>query len=297
MGMIFGVHTGVQSTTTAELVDLWKRIEDMGFQWISIWDHFYSADATGDPNSLEAVACHAALAMSTSRVRCGSLVYSVGYRHPAVLANAICTIDQLSGGRAEIGLGAGWFVLEYQAYGIPFGGNRERLDMLSEGVRCVRGLLRDETTTFKGKHFSLTDARCEPKPVQAKLPIWVGGTGERRTARIAARYADGWNVAYVSPDDVARKRDVLRKHCADAGRDPSEIALAVNVGLAWREEDLQAQYGRIAEFVRPGVLVGSEEQVVEKVEAYKASGADQVNIVMRAPWDVPALERLAKHLF
>src|SRR5512132_2863866 len=114
--MRFGVHTGLQHTSIAELRDLWHRIEDHGFEWISIWDHFYSADNTGNPHCLEAVASHAALAASTEKVRCGSLVYSVGYRHPAVIANAMATIDHLSGGRADLGLGAGWSQLEYDVY-------------------------------------------------------------------------------------------------------------------------------------------------------------------------------------
>ena len=114
-------------------------------------------------------------------------MYSVGYRHPAVLANAICTIDQLSGGRADLGLGAGWSEIEYRAYGIPFPPVKVRMDMLEECIQCVRGLLRDEVTTFEGTYFQLHEARCEPKPVQAELPIWVGGQGERRTLRIAAQ--------------------------------------------------------------------------------------------------------------
>ena len=118
---VFGVHAGLQHTTADELKSVWTRIEDLGFGWISIWDHFYGA--TGRPDDaacLEAVAMHAALACSTSKVRCGSLVYSIGYRHPAVLAKAITAIDQLSGGRADMGIGAGWAVVEYEAYGIPF---------------------------------------------------------------------------------------------------------------------------------------------------------------------------------
>ena len=118
--MEFGVHTGLQNTTIAELTSLWRRIEDHGFEWISIWDHFYAADGTGNPHCLEAVASHAALAASTKKVRCGSLVYSVGYRHPAVLANAMATLDQLSNGRITLGLGGGWLAEEYNAYGIPF---------------------------------------------------------------------------------------------------------------------------------------------------------------------------------
>jgi len=116
----YGVHAGLQKTTTAELQGLWRRIEELGFDWISVWDHFYAADMTGDADCLEAVAAHAALACATTRVRCGSLVYCAGYRHPAVLAKAITTIDHLSGGRVDVGLGAGWSELEYRAYGIPF---------------------------------------------------------------------------------------------------------------------------------------------------------------------------------
>jgi F420-dependent oxidoreductase-like protein len=293
---IFGVHAGLQNTTMDELVDLWHRIEAAGYEWISIWDHFYAADMTGGPHCHEAVAAHAALACETERVRCGSLVYCAGYRHPAVLANAITTIDHLSGGRADLGLGAGWSQLEYEAYGIPFPSAGVRLDILEESAACVRGLLRDETTTFRGSHFQLTDAKCVPKPVQASLPIWIGGGGEKRTLRIAARYADGWNVPFISPEDFAAKRAVLHQRCDEVGRDPNEIRCAVNVGLAWREEDLEPQFGNMRMFVRPGVLLGSEEEVLDKIGRYVDAGADQINIAVRAPWDPDGLERLAQAL-
>lgn len=293
---VFGVHTGLQNTSVEELVALWQRIEDLGFDWISIWDHFYAADGTGDPNCLEAVAAHTALACHTTRVRCGSLVYSVGYRHPAVLANAIATIDHLSGGRADIGLGAGWSQLEYDAYGIPFPPAGARLSQLEEAAHCVRGLLRDQVTNFDGRWFRLQEAKCEPKPVQPDLPIWIGGGGEQRTLRIAARYADGWNVPFVSPEVYGHKVSVLHRHCEEAGRDPATIRLTVNVGLAWREEDLGPQFGNIADFVRPGVLMGTEEQVLDHVGRYVDAGAQQINIAMRAPWDVAGLERLATTL-
>ncbi|HZQ85250.1 MAG TPA: TIGR03560 family F420-dependent LLM class oxidoreductase [Acidimicrobiales bacterium] len=293
---VFGVHTGLQNTTIGELRDLWRRIEDAGFGWISIWDHFYAADMTGGPVCHEAVAAHAALACATSRVRVGSLVYCVGYRHPAVLANALCTIDHLSNGRADLGLGAGWSQLEYDAYGIPFPSAKVRLDMLEEAAECIRGLLRDESTTFKGEHFNLTDARCEPKPVQADLPIWIGGGGEKRTLRIAAKLADAWNVPFIPPEEFARKREVLHGHCEAIGRDPRDIHCAVNVGLAWREEDLAPQFGAMADYVRPGVLMGSDEQVLDRIGQYVDAGADQVNIAVRAPVDPVGLERLASAL-
>jgi F420-dependent oxidoreductase-like protein len=294
---VFGVHAGLQHTTADELRSVWGRIEDLGFGWISIWDHFYGA--TGRPDDaacLEAVAMHAALACSTTKVRCGSLVYSIGYRHPAVLAKAITAIDQLSGGRADMGIGAGWALVEYQAYGIPFPDVKTRMNQVEEGIQCLRGLLHDEVTTFEGEHFTLTEARNEPRPLQAKLPIWIGGGGEKRTLKIAAKYADGWNVPFVAPEAFAHKNAVLDQHCATVGRDPGDIKRAINVGLAFTEESLLGQFGAIADFVRPGVLSGSDEQILDSIGRYVDAGADQVNLALRAPFDLDSLERFSAML-
>jgi len=294
---VFGVHVGLQHTTADELRGVWRRIEDLGFGWISVWDHFYGATGRSDDAAcLEAVAMHAALACSTTRVRCGSLVYSIGYRHPAVLAKAITAIDQLSGGRADMGIGAGWAQVEYDAFGIPFPDARTRLDQLEEGIQCLKGLLHHEVTNFAGQHFTLTDARNEPRPVQARLPIWVGGGGERRTLKIAARHADGWNVPFVSPEQFGHKNTVLDEHCAAVGRDQAEIRRAVNLGLAYSEESLQQQFGAISDFVRPGVLSGSDDEIVDRIGQYVEAGAHQVNIALRAPFDLEAAERFSKAL-
>jgi len=294
---VFGVHAGLQHTTTDELRSVWTRVEDLGFGWISVWDHFYGA--TGKPDDaacLEAVAVHAALACTTSKVRCGSLVYSVGYRHPAVLAKAITAIDHLSGGRADMGIGAGWAVVEYEAYGIPFPGVKTRMDQLEEGIQVLRGLLHDEVTSFEGQWFTVKEARNEPRPLQAKLPIWIGGGGEKRTLKIAAQYSDGWNVPFITPDAFRHKSGVLDEHCAAVGRDPKEIKRAINVGLAWTEESLHAQFGALAELVRGGVLTGSDDQIMDSIGKYVDAGADQVNIALRAPFDVDALERFSAAL-
>ncbi|MDQ2678126.1 MAG: LLM class flavin-dependent oxidoreductase [Actinomycetota bacterium] len=292
MPTTFGVHTGPSGTTVDELRDLWRRIEEMPFDWISIWDHFYSADGRST-NCLESVAMHTALALTTERVRCGSLVYCAAYRHPAVLANAMATIDHLSGGRCDVGIGAGWLVDEYEAHGFRYPRAAERLDIMEESIRCVRGLLREPSFSFEGEHFTLNDAVCDPAPLQSELPIWVGGGGERRTLRIAAELADGWNVPFLDPETFAHKRSVLHSHCADAGRDPSEITCSINVGFAADEASLHQQFGEIAEFVRPGVLVGTGEQLVDAIGQYVAAGADQVNIAVRAPYSVESLEIVA----
>ncbi len=293
----FGVHTGLQHTTTDELRGLWRHIEELGYDWISIWDHFYGATGLPDDAAcFEAVALHAALACETKRVRVGSLVYSIGYRHPAVLAKMITAIDHLSGGRADLGLGAGWAKVEYDAYGIEFPPVGTRMDQLEEAIQMVRGMLHHDVTSFQGSTWTLTDARNEPRPVQRRLPIWVGGGGEKRTLRIAAQYADGWNVPFVAPDAFAHKCRVLDQHCETVGRNPSEVRRTVNVGIAWTDESLTAQFGSLAEMVRPGVLTGSDEQVIDRIGQYVEAGADQINLALRAPFDRDALDRFASAL-
>ncbi len=164
----FGVHTGLQHTSIDELQPLWRRIEALGFDWISIWDHFYAADATGDPHSLEAITAHAALAATTERVTCGSLVYSAGYRHPAVLANAMATLDQIAHGRTVLGLGGGWLRGEYRAYGLRYGTPGERLRMLEEYVQCVRGLLtRTRGRTSTASSSTSTTRSANPSPCRS----------------------------------------------------------------------------------------------------------------------------------
>ncbi len=291
--MKLGLHAGLQTTTTDELGSLWQHAEGLGFEWISIWDHFYAADASGRADCLEAVATHAALALGTERVLCGSLVYSVGYRHPAVLANAIATIDQLSGGRVVLGLGAGWHRHEYDAYGIPYPSDGVRLRQLDEAVQCIRGLFTQETTDFDGEFFQLRDARCEPKPVQARLPIWVGGGGEKVTLRITAQHADGWSIPFVPPEEYARKVGVLERHCDAVGRDPATITKSVNVGLAWSDADLERQFDTMAPYMRPGVLTGSPGEMVDRIGAYRDAGAEWLILAVRAPFDPEGLDRFA----
>jgi F420-dependent oxidoreductase-like protein len=293
MDVRFGVHTGLQHTSIPELQVLWRRIEELGFDWISIWDHFYAADNTGNPHCLEAVASHAALAAATSRVRCGSLVYSAGYRHPAVLANTMATLDQLAGGRITFGLGGGWLQNEYDVYGMHYGTDPERLRMLEEAVQCVRGLLTQERTSFAGEFFTLRDAQCEPKPVQTRLPIWIGGGGEKVTLRIVAQHADGWNVPFIPPADYARKNQVLDAWCDKVGRDPATLTRSVNVGMAFTDEELERQFGPMAKWIRPSVFTGSVQQMVDHAAAFAEGGAQWLILAMRAPFDRDGLERFA----
>jgi alkanesulfonate monooxygenase SsuD/methylene tetrahydromethanopterin reductase-like flavin-dependent oxidoreductase (luciferase family) len=195
-----------------------------------------------------------------------------------------------------MGLGAGWAKVEYDAYGIPFPEIKTRMDQLEEGLQCLRGLLHDDVSSFEGEWFNLTDARNEPRPIQDKLPIWVGGGGEKRTLKMAARHADGWNVPFIAPDAFAHKNQVLDDHCATVGRDPQQIKRAINVGLAYSDESLEAQFGKLAPMVKPGVLTGTDEEMIDRIGQYVEAGADQVNIALRAPFDLDSIERFAAAL-
>jgi F420-dependent oxidoreductase-like protein len=298
--MQFGVHTGLQNTTTDELRALWQRIDSLGFGWISVWDHFYAADATVTEEGmssgsvcLEAIAAHTALAMETTNVRCGCLVYCVGYRHPAVLANAAATMDHLSGGRITMGLGGGWHQAEFDAYGMDFEPVPVRLRRTDEAIQVIRALLTEDTASFSGEFYELRDARCDPKPVQARLPLWIGGAGEKVTLRIAAQHADGWNVPFIPPDAYRHKVRVLGEHCDRVGRDPATIEKSVNLTVAWSDDELRERFGGMADFIRPSALMGSSAEMVDRIGEYADAGAHWVMLALRAPFDPETVERFA----
>ena len=230
--MRFAFKTAPQNTTWPEMLEVWKTGDELDvFESGWTFDHFYPifSDPTGP--CLEGWVTLAALAQATRRLRMGVMVTGIHYRHPAVLANMAATLDIVSKGRLELGIGAGWNEEESGAYGIQLGSPGERSDRFEEACQVLTGLLRDTTTDFDGRFYKLTAARCEPKPIQLPLPICVGGSGERRTLRTAARFASHWNFVGGSPEDFIRKRDVLGEHCAAIGRDPSEILLSSHVQL------------------------------------------------------------------
>jgi F420-dependent oxidoreductase-like protein len=230
--MRFAFKTAPQHTTWAAMLDVWRAADDIEvFESGWTFDHFYPiySDSTGP--CLEGWVTLTALAQATRRLRLGTLVTGIHYRHPAVLANMAATLDIVSGGRLEIGIGAGWNEEESGAYGIPLGTPKERSDRFEEACAVLVGLLSEqETVSFKGSFYELTDARCNPKPVQQPHPpICIGGSGERRTLRTAARFAQHWNFVGGTVEEFTRKRDVLHQHCADLGRDPAQILLSSHV--------------------------------------------------------------------
>ena len=232
--MRFAIKTSPQDTTWAEMLAVWQAADELDvFESGWTFDHFYPifADSTGP--CLEGWVTLTALAQATTRLRVGVLVTGMHYRHPAVLANMAATLDIVSNGRLELGIGAGWNEEESGAYGIELGSLKERSDRFEEACEVIVDLLTKTTTDFKGDHYTLTAARCEPKPVQRPHPpICIGGSGEKRTLRTAARWADHWNFAGGTVEQWLAKRDVLHRHCADIGRDPSEIRTSTHLRLS-----------------------------------------------------------------
>lgn len=193
-----------------------------------------------------------ALAQATTRLRLGTLVTGVHYRHPAVLANMAAALDIVSNGRLELGIGAGWNELESGAYGIELGTVKQRLDRFEEACQVLIGLLTKRSTTFECEYFRLRDARNEPKGPQRPPPICIGGSGEKRTLAMVAKYADHWNFVIGAPEEFARKREVLASHCADIGRDPSEITLSAHIWLN-PEHDFHRLLDEVAAFGEVGL--------------------------------------------
>ena len=294
MTLRLGAHVGQQNMSMDKMRTTW-RLLDEHLDWISAWDHLYEAPpAGGTVDHFEALTVLGALASETERARIGCLVFYVGYRSPGVLAKAATTLDHLSNGRFELGLGAGWHAQEAAAFGYDFPSVGTRLDMLDEATTIIRSLLTTDRTTFIGKHFRVEDASCLPSPVQQRLPIWIGGAGEKKTLRLVARHADGWNIAYVNPPEFARLSAVLDGWCETEGRDPSAVKRGVNLsfnlasttaGAAAMREQLERQWGPAFGRIAGGALLGTPDDAVARIVEYVEAGADDINIALRAPWD------------
>lgn len=262
--------------------------------WESVWvyDHMHSFPLTSGEATHEAWSLMAALAASTSRVRLGQMCTCVGYRNPVLLAKKAATVDAISGGRVEMGIGAGWYEHEWRAYGYGFPTAGERLAMLDEGVRIMRDAWAEGTVTHHGEHYRVDGAIVQPRPLQpGGIPMWVAGGGERKTLRTAARYADYTNFD-GTPEGFAHKSEVLRGHCAEIGRDPGEITRSANYNVAiaeterevedrlsWLHDRLTAHVGadeadkHLGSF-RGLPAVGTPEQIIEKLTALKDLGMD-----------------------
>jgi F420-dependent oxidoreductase-like protein len=261
----------------ADVLEITKACDDTGWYGVYFADHFMPNHLGGEPLDgpvLECWSVMAGLAASTTQLRVGSLVCGNLYRHPAVVANSAATVDQISGGRFVLGVGAGWQINEHDAYGIDILETKTRLDQFEAACAVLTSLLREERTNFEGGGYRITNAPCDPKPVQARLPLLVGGKGEKRTMRIAARYADEWN-AWTTPDEFRQKIDVLERHCDDIGRDPSSIKRSTQALVYLSTDETWLARFRERDPVRP-MIVGTPSEVIDQVAAYRDAGVDEL---------------------
>jgi F420-dependent oxidoreductase-like protein len=275
-----------QSESWEDLSTLVRYADDDG--WYGVWlaDHFmpstYSSptvtsntEATSGP-VIECLSVLAGLAAVTSKVRLGSLVLGNTYRHPAIVAKQACAIDRISGGRFVLGLGAGWQENEHLAYGIELPSVRDRLARFEEACTMVRSLLDEDRTTFDGHFYRLRDAPNDPKPVQRRLPLLVGGGGEKVVLRIAAKHGSEWNT-WGLPDIMKHKSQVLDRHCDEVGRDPEDIwRSAQALFLVDRPGEDFANRRAQLEATQLPVIAGSASEVQESIGAYQDAGMDEV---------------------
>jgi F420-dependent oxidoreductase-like protein len=272
--MRFAFSTSPQRTTWDWLLEVWERGDQLGvFESGWTFDHFYPLFGDSTEDCLEGWVSLTALLQATKRLRGGVLVSGMVYRHPGLLANMAATLDITSRGRLELGIGAGWNEEECTAYGITLGTMRERFDRFEEGLAVVQSLLTNDRTNFSGSYFQLTDAMCNPKPLQQPLPICIGGRGPKRTLPLAARYAHHWNYSGSDPTEFTNCFAILRAACESIGRDPGEI-----------EKSVLVRY------------TGDGDALRRDIDAFTAVGVDLG--IVSLPKNLPAsvIDDVARHL-
>ncbi len=300
----FGILLWSQAATWREMLDAAKLVDRLGYAHLWTWDHLYAI--FGDPYQpiFEGWSLLAAWARETERVRLGLLVGANTFRNPGLVAKTATTLDHISDGRAILGLGGAWMEPEHRAHGIDFGsGFGQRLDWLDESVGAVRRVLDGESVTSAGGgRYAFDDLRHQPRPVQSRLPIMIGGSGEKKTLRTVARYADLWNA--MGPVEVMRhKIEVLRRHCEDVGRDPSQIEFTLGIKATIRDTEAEADAVYRAAMERNRTPLseveddetfwnGTAEQLAEKLAPYVELGFRTILSEQPAPYDTETLERL-----
>lgn len=289
--------------TDAELFERFAALatgaEQAGVDSVWVMDHFFQLPMLGGPDQpiLEAYTLLGALAARTTRVQLGTLVTGVTYRNPAMLAKMVTTLDVISGGRAICGIGAAWFDVEHAGMGFDFPPAKERLDRLEEAVQICRAMFDGDHTSFAGHYYRTDDVRNVPAPVQPRIPIMIGGGGEKRTLQLVARYADACNVG-GDDDTVAHKIGVLRRHCADAGRDPADVAvtrLAALFRTTSAEETAQTRAfvaSQAGQEATAGFDIGTDDEILTRLAGLAGAGVDEFILILpfASPEDIAALE-------
>ena len=298
----FGITTPQHHVTYRELLQVWRAADNLGYDSAWLFDHFLPIAGDVDGPCLDGMVTLTALAVQTQRLRVGMLVLGNTYRHPAVVANMAAALDIVSGGRLELGVGAAWYGQEHTAYGIPFPRTARRIRMLGEALQVMKLLWTEPKVNFTGRYYSLTDARCQPKPVQTPHPpLWVGGAGERLTLRVVAEHADGWN-SMAPTEEYTRKLQVLADHCRTVGRDINSIRKSIHFVLGIDSDGRRAEAKAVDAYIRFDIpaesasrsaIIGTPEGCIERLREYHALGVSHFIIEMRPPYDYGMLELFA----
>ncbi|MBI5931141.1 MAG: LLM class F420-dependent oxidoreductase [Chloroflexi bacterium] len=296
----WGIQTSPQHVSYGELLQVWQRADALGYDSAWLFDHFMPifSDPTGP--CFEGWTMLTALGVQTRKIHVGLLVTSMVYRNPGLLANIGATVDVVTGGRMEMGVGAGWFEQEARAYGMEFLPAGERLKQLDEGVQVIKSLWTNPVSNFQGRYYQLTEAHCEPKPVQLPHPpIWIGGQGEKVTLRIVAQQADGWDMDMFPLDEYRRKLDILAEHCYKAGRAPESVRKMIHFpglisddekSLKPRVEAMARSWNTNMDNLRQRALIGTPEQAAEHLLKFVELGVEHFVLSIAPPYDMRMIE-------
>jgi F420-dependent oxidoreductase-like protein len=298
----FGIHAGQQYSNFDNYLAIWKKAEELGFSWGSVMDHFVPIQADPTGPCFEGFSLLSSMAAHTTSMALGIIVSGITYRHPALIAKMATTIDHVSAGRMELGLGLAWYELEHNQYGIAFPTVKKRAEMLIEAIQIIKMLFTQETTTFEGKYYRLKDAYCEPKPYGENIPIWVGAMGEKLSLPIVGKFADGWNTFLMDFNDYKRKLEIVKNSASQNNRDPDAIRRAIvfnavlgdtrnsaNDNLVNRAEQLKLTVDEL----KNQVFCGTGEEFAERLKPFYDLGVRDFLLLSTPPADEQSLQVLS----
>jgi F420-dependent oxidoreductase-like protein len=278
----FGIQTGQQDCTWERMRDFWQKVDAWGYDSLWAFDHFYPIFVP-DPHGpcMESWTLLGALSQHTKRARIGAMVNGNTYRNPALTAKMAATLDQICGGRLNLGLGAGWFELEHNSLGFDFKTLPQRLEALDESCQIIKGMFSQDKTTLRGKHYDVVDAVCNPKPVQQNVPLMIGGHGERVLLKIVAQYADMWNMTNADAAEMRRLIGIIERHADTVGRDADQVEKTLMLAMAYnppkqRDEMLNGLIAMMAQTTpdkaRERIVIGSKQECIDRIESFIKAG-------------------------
>ena len=301
----FGIQTAQQGVEWAQMLDLWRKADAWGYDSLWDFDHFYPLYVDPEGPCFEGWTTLSALAQATTRARIGHLVNGNTYRHPCITAKMAATLDHISGGRLNLGIGAGWFEIEHRSFGIDFKTLPGRLEALDEACQIIRGMFTQPKTTLHGKHYTVTDAMCVPKPVQQPHPpIMIGGTGRKVLLKIVAKYADMWN-ATGSADLMRELIEVIQRHGDTVGRDTNPIEKTVMLPLCYKAAPPRQEFmcnlvahmnQKSPEEARRQIMIGDKEECLDTIARYRKAGITHFIFMVFAPYFLDEIQGFAEEV-